>query len=58
MSHSMKLKVVAEGVEEIEQKDKLKEFGCDIAQGYYYSKPMPKDVYFEYIKNHLDIKDV
>ncbi len=31
--------VVAEGVEELEQVEVLKELGCDVVQGYYYSKP-------------------
>lgn len=38
----MDLKVVAEGVETKEQLDRLKEAGCDYAQGYYFAKPMPK----------------
>lgn len=38
----MDLKVVAEGVETKEQLERLKEAGCDYAQGYYFAKPMPK----------------
>lgn len=41
ISKILKLKTVAEGVETKEQWDKLKEFGCDILQGYYFSKPVP-----------------
>ncbi len=40
MSHSLKLKIVAEGVEYAETVIKLKELGCDIVQGYYFSKPL------------------
>ncbi|MDR0930053.1 MAG: EAL domain-containing protein [Oscillospiraceae bacterium] len=37
----MNLEVVAEGVETQAQMGRLKEIGCDYAQGYYYSKPVP-----------------
>jgi len=40
LGHTLKLKVVAEGAEDKEQVRLLKEMGCDIVQGYYYSKPM------------------
>ncbi|MBU3132227.1 putative bifunctional diguanylate cyclase/phosphodiesterase [Clostridium gasigenes] len=39
LSHKLGIKVVAEGVEVIEQVDYLKSIYCDIVQGYYYSKP-------------------
>ena len=41
MSHALKLKVVAEGVETNEQLSYLKQLGCDYAQGYLLGKPMP-----------------
>ena len=41
IGHNLNLKVVAEGVETKQQAKKLKELGCDIIQGYYYSKPLP-----------------
>ena len=41
MSHKLNLTVVAEGVENIEQAQFLKAISCDIAQGFYYGKPMP-----------------
>ncbi|MFQ3202267.1 MAG: diguanylate cyclase (GGDEF)-like protein/PAS domain S-box-containing protein [Pseudoalteromonas tetraodonis] len=40
MSHSLEIKVVAEGVETKEQLDLLNELNCDIAQGFYLSKPL------------------
>lgn len=38
----MDLAVVAEGVETKEQLERLREAGCDYAQGYYYARPMPR----------------
>lgn len=41
--HSLKMQVVAEGVELKEHVDYLKQCGCDYVQGYYYYKPMSID---------------
>ncbi|MEO5656508.1 MAG: EAL domain-containing protein, partial [Nitrospiria bacterium] len=41
MAHSLKLKVVAEGVETAEQLARLKLLGCDQVQGYLLSRPLP-----------------
>ncbi|MDK9694182.1 MAG: EAL domain-containing protein [Sulfurimonas sp.] len=43
LAHSLKLSVIAEGVENAEQKEFLAQNGCDFIQGYYYSKPIPSD---------------
>jgi PAS domain S-box-containing protein len=43
LAHSLGLKVVAEGVETQDQANMLKELGCEMAQGYLYSKPVPSD---------------
>ncbi|MDO9265766.1 MAG: EAL domain-containing protein, partial [Sulfurimonas sp.] len=43
LAHSLKLSVIAEGVETKDQKEFLVENGCDFIQGYYYSKPIPSD---------------
>ncbi len=41
MAHSLKLHVVAEGVETAEQLEFLRNQNCDRIQGYYFSKPLP-----------------
>lgn len=41
MAKDLKLSVVAEGVETKEHVDFLKAAACDVAQGYYFAKPMP-----------------
>jgi diguanylate cyclase (GGDEF)-like protein len=43
LGHSMGLKVVAEGVEDAEAWNLLRRLGCDYAQGYLISPPMPAD---------------
>jgi len=43
MAHSLKMKVIAEGVETKEQLDFLSRHDCDVVQGYYFSKPVPAE---------------
>ena len=43
MCHQMGIKVIAEGVETIEQLDFYRENNCDYIQGYYFYKPMPEE---------------
>ncbi|HEY6529767.1 MAG TPA: EAL domain-containing protein, partial [Cellvibrionaceae bacterium] len=42
-AQTLDLTVVAEGVETIEQVEFCKEKGCDLLQGYYYSRPIPAE---------------
>ena len=41
LAHALDYSLVAEGVETEEQALKLQQLGCDIIQGYYFSKPLP-----------------
>lgn len=50
MSKSLKLRVVAEGVETQEQLDFLRENGCDEIQGYFYSRPLTADAFVRFLQ--------
>jgi diguanylate cyclase (GGDEF)-like protein/PAS domain S-box-containing protein len=43
MAHSLRLEVVAEGIERAAQRDELWSMGCGLGQGYLYSRPVPSE---------------
>lgn len=51
IAQSLDMEIVAEGVETKEQSDAFREMGCTYIQGYYYSKPIPKAQFEEYLIN-------
>lgn len=51
MAHKLRLKVVAEGVETTEAWGSLARAGCDIAQGYAISRPVPAEKLTEFLAN-------
>ncbi|MGB8954486.1 MAG: EAL domain-containing protein, partial [Tumebacillaceae bacterium] len=52
MAHSLKLNVIAEGVETTEQLDFLRERNCDEMQGYLFSGPVPASDFEKLLKDH------
>jgi len=53
MVKNLDLTVIAEGVETAAQLRSLTENGCDLIQGYYFSKPVPEIELNEFIRNHI-----
>lgn len=49
----LEVPVIAEGVETKEQMELLKKLGCDIIQGYYFSKPLPPEEFGALIEKEL-----
>jgi diguanylate cyclase len=52
MGHELGMQVIAEGVETQEQLDFLRDNGCDSAQGYLYSRPIPAREMVSWLETH------
>ena len=52
LARSMGLEVVAEGVEDKEEVEQLKDLNCSYAPGYYYAKPLPLAEAIEYLRKN------
>ena len=50
LAHHLNLLVVAEGIETIEQANMVKKYDVDMAQGYFFCRPMPQSRDVEYLK--------
>ncbi|MEH6358759.1 MAG: EAL domain-containing protein [Pseudomonadales bacterium] len=55
MAHELKLRVVAEGIESLEQEAFLKSHGCETGQGYLYSKPLPYEKFLGLLRRSDNI---
>lgn len=53
MARGLGMKIVAEGIELPEKIDFLRKIGCDVIQGYVYSKPLSLDDFEAYVKNYI-----
>jgi EAL domain-containing protein (putative c-di-GMP-specific phosphodiesterase class I)/FixJ family two-component response regulator len=53
LGHELNMKVVAEGVENEETLEQLRRMGCDVAQGYFISRPVTPDKLVVWLKNGL-----
>jgi len=52
LAEKMNIKVIAEGVETVEQLNFLKQSRCCYIQGYYFSRPLPCDAFENYLTEH------
>lgn len=50
LAHNLGLNTVAEGVETNEVLERLKNMGCDLAQGYLISRPLSADDFLSYLE--------
>jgi EAL domain-containing protein (putative c-di-GMP-specific phosphodiesterase class I) len=53
MAHKLGFKVIAEGVETLAQHELLAAAGCDFAQGYLYSRPLPPDEFEQLLEDKV-----
>ena len=58
MGHSLRMSVIAEGVEHAEQLEILKNEGCDEVQGYHFSVPLPANEFAEVLRQQKFLKKV
>jgi EAL domain-containing protein (putative c-di-GMP-specific phosphodiesterase class I) len=49
------MRTVAEGVEELSQLEALREMGCHLIQGYYFSKPLPAGELQTFLQQDLTV---
>ena len=54
LAHNLGLSVVAEGVENQEAWDQLRDLGCDAAQGYHIGRPMPAEAIEVWMQQQQD----
>ena len=53
MARRLRITSLCEGVETVEQSDYLKEIGCQIQQGYYFSRPVPQEEFEQFLDHGM-----
>lgn len=52
MARKLRITSLCEGVETLEQSDYLSEIGCEVQQGYYFSRPIPQEEFKVFMDEH------
>jgi diguanylate cyclase len=55
MAHTLELRVVAEGVENKEELQFIKDRGCDEGQGYYFSRPLARGAFKKLLERKIEV---
>ena len=55
MGHGLGMKVVAEGIETESTAQQVRELGCDVAQGYLYSRPLPAEEFLRWLEGRTRV---
>ena len=55
LAEQLDMETVAEGIETEEQIDSLRRLGCDVVQGYYFSRPLPQEQFERWIQEFEEI---
>lgn len=51
LAHELDYQVVAEGVETAESLGLIREWGCQVAQGYHFAKPLAAEAFIEHVEH-------
>ncbi len=54
LAQTLGLKTVVEGVETADEAARVREMGCDLVQGYYYSRPLSREDFEQYLANEQE----
>lgn len=57
LAKSLNMKLIGEGIETLEHKQKLAELGCEMGQGFLFSPPMPIEEYSKYLANSMSFSN-
>ncbi len=55
LARSLKMEIIAEGVERPEEMARLEELGCDLAQGFLFARPVPADQIMDMLESPIEL---